>query len=53
MAGRWVPNAPEVSREALTVIAGAIVAAWVIGNLPALRAWLQQQWGGTPPNSST
>ena len=29
MTGRWVPTQPEIGREALVVIAGAILAAVV------------------------
>lgn len=46
---RIIPTAPEVLREALIVIAGAIVAAAAVGAFPQLREWLKQQWGGTPP----
>jgi hypothetical protein len=37
---RWYPTAPEVSRETLVVIAGAIVAAIVFSKSPALKAWV-------------
>lgn len=39
-----VPTMPEVGRETLTVIAGAILAAWIVGNMPKLKAWMKQQW---------
>ena len=38
----------EIGREAVIVLAGAIVAAAVIGQLPGVRAWIKQQWGDTP-----
>lgn len=43
-----IPTVPEITREALVVIGGAIVAALVIGQLPALKAWIKAQWGDAP-----
>ena len=40
MTGRWIPTVPEISREALAVIAGAIVAAIVFSAVPPLRNWV-------------
>lgn len=45
---KFVPTAPEVGREALIVIGGAILAAVAISYVPGLRAWIQKQWGDTP-----
>lgn len=45
---KLVPTAPEIGREALIVIGGAIVAALVISQVPGLRAWISKQWGDTP-----
>lgn len=45
---RLLPRPAEVAREAIIVIAGAVLAAWIIGQAPALRAWIKQQWDGTP-----
>jgi hypothetical protein len=42
MSVRVIPTGPEVLREAIVVIAGAVLAALVVSQLPALRAWLQQ-----------
>ena len=39
-----VPSAREVGREALTVIAGAIVAAWIIQQFPGVKAWVKKAW---------
>lgn len=44
-APRWIPSVPEVTREALIVVAGAALAAFVVGNWPALREWIKAQWG--------
>lgn len=38
----------DIGREAVIVIAGAIVAAVVVGQLPGLKAWIKQQWGDVP-----
>jgi hypothetical protein len=46
---QWIPNAPEVSREALVVIAGALFAALIIGQSPPLRDWIKKQWAGARP----
>jgi hypothetical protein len=46
---KWIPSAPEVSREALVVIAGALIAAWIIGQSPPVRDWIKKQWGGALP----
>lgn len=43
-----IPSAPEVAREAIIVIGGALLAAWVIGQFPSLKAWMQKQWDGSP-----
>lgn len=42
------PTGPQVIREALIVLGGAIIAAAVIGQLPALRDWIKAQWQDTP-----
>lgn len=44
-----IPKPVEIGREALIVLAGAIIAAAVVGQFPALRDWMRAQWGGTPP----
>ena len=43
-----IPKPPDIAREALIVIGGAILAAVVIGQIPALRDWIKRQWGDTP-----
>lgn len=43
-----IPRPVEIGREALIVLAGAIIAAAVIGQLPGLREWIKQQWDGAP-----
>lgn len=44
----WVPSAPEVVREALIVVAGAVLAALIVGYAPELKAWIKRQWADTP-----
>lgn len=39
-----VPKPVEIGREALIVIGGALLAALVIGQLPAVKAWIKRQW---------
>ncbi len=39
-----VPSVPEVTREAVIVIGGAILAAFIIGQLPSVKAWIKKQW---------
>ena len=49
MAGKSViPSVNEVAREALIVVAGAIVAAAIMHALPGLRAWIKALWQDTP-----
>ena len=51
---KFIPSAPEVGREAVIVIAGALLAAFIVGQLPALRDWIKRQWGGAlPPDPGT
>lgn len=45
---KFLPTAPEVAREALIVLGGAIIAAAIVGQLPALRDWIKAQWQDTP-----
>lgn len=39
---RWLPNAPQISREALAVLAGAVIAALIVSQIPPLKKWLQE-----------
>lgn len=43
-----LPTAPEVAREALIVVGGALLAALIVGRLPTLRDWIKRQWGDAP-----
>ena len=43
-----VPTVPEIGREALIVVGGAIIAALIVGQIPALRDWIKSQWADAP-----
>ena len=47
MKTAFLPSVPEVTREALIVLAGAMVAAFVVGQLPGMRDWIKAQWSDT------
>ena len=40
-----VPKPAEIGREALIVLGGALLAALVVGRMPAVREWIKRQWG--------
>ena len=39
-----IPKLPEITREALTVILGALLAAAIVSQFPAVKAWIKDQW---------
>lgn len=39
-----IPAPSEIVREAIIVIAGALLAAFVISKTPTLKKWIQKQW---------
>jgi len=39
-----LPDSKAVIREAVTVVAGAILAAAIMAQLPQLKTWIKQQW---------
>ena len=41
---KLIPSIPEIGREALIVIAGAILAAALMSQFPAVKAWIKDQW---------
>lgn len=43
---KWVPTLPEVARETLIVLGGALVAAAIVGAFPSVRQWIKDQWSG-------
>lgn len=38
------PDSKSIVREALTVVAGAVLAAIVIGQFPIIKNWIKAQW---------
>ena len=40
-----VPKPAEIGREALIVLGGALLAALIVGRMPAVREWIKRQWG--------
>ena len=42
-----LPAMSDFVREALIKLGGALIAAWVIGQLPPVKKWIQAQWGNT------
>lgn len=43
-----IPSGPEVLREALVVIAGALLAALIVGHVPPLKKLIQDNWISPP-----
>lgn len=41
---KLLPTGPAVVREAVTVIAGALLAAAVMSQFPSIKAWIKRQW---------
>lgn len=39
-----IPTTDEVIREAIRVLAGAILAALIVGQMPEAKAWIKAQW---------
>ncbi len=39
-----IPTLPEISREALIVIGGALLAALIMSQFPPVKAWIKKQW---------
>lgn len=50
MMPKWIPTAPEVFREALIVIAGALIATVIVKSLPAQYSGLFNFTGTGQPS---
>ena len=48
MKPRIIPTFPEVAREAIIVLGGAILAAAIVGSFPRVRDWIKAQWQDAP-----
>lgn len=44
---KFLPSAPQVSREAIAVLAATLIASWVISKVPA---WARLVRENSPPN---
>lgn len=42
--GKLIPSLPEIGREAIIVVGGAVLAAFVMSQVPSLKAWIKEQW---------
>lgn len=40
----FVPKVSEISREALIVVGGALLAAAIMAQFPSVKAWIKRQW---------
>ncbi|MES2249207.1 MAG: hypothetical protein V4645_18145 [Pseudomonadota bacterium] len=38
----WIPTLPEIGRETLIIMAGALIAALVLSRLPTVRDFIQK-----------
>lgn len=43
-AASIIPSGGAIAREAVTVLAGAILAAFIVGQFPQVKAWIREQW---------
>lgn len=46
MLKAMIPSVPEVGREAIILIAGALIAAAIMNQWPAGRAYIKAAWQG-------
>lgn len=44
-ASKIIPKWTDIGREAVIVVAGAIIAALIVGQMPPVRDWIKKQWG--------
>lgn len=40
----WVPTPPEIGREALIVLGGALLAALIVSQLPPVKRFIKSAW---------
>lgn len=41
---KFIPSLPEVGREAIIVLAGALLAAAIMSQFPEVKSWIKAQW---------
>lgn len=46
----FIPTGNEFAREAVIVMGGALIAAFILSQLPAVRAYIQKNIGGGAGN---
>jgi len=46
----WIPSPHAIAKETICVLAGAILAAFVMHNFPSLRDYVRQGLSLTSPN---
>jgi hypothetical protein len=48
----YIPTLPQISRETITVIVAAMVAAAILSQLPTVRQWIKDQFAtvGSAPS---
>lgn len=39
-----LPSVTEISREALILIGGALLAALIMSQFPPVKQWIKEQW---------
>lgn len=39
-----IPQGRDIIKEALTVIAGAVLAALIVQQFPSVKAWMKKAW---------
>lgn len=51
----WLPTLPEIGRETLIIMAGALLAALILSRLPAARNFIQKNtaFGGCDCDGAT
>lgn len=40
----YLPTPAGISREAMTVLAGAILAALIVSQMPSVKRWMKDAW---------
>lgn len=43
MSTRWLPTAPQITRQAVLMLGAALLVGVVLAHVPTVRAWLDKQ----------
>lgn len=46
-----IPAPAEIARETIIVLGGALLAAFIVGRIPALRQWVRENWDPPPASN--